>query len=47
MLPFLQLLWPVYPQKVNVDEVGESDFEIYPEEITYAVKVGLEELIYP
>jgi hypothetical protein len=35
------------PQKVNVDEVGETDFEIYPEEITDAVKVGLEEPIYP
>jgi hypothetical protein len=35
------------PQKVNVDEVGETDFEIYPEEITDVVKVGLEEPIYP
>jgi hypothetical protein len=35
------------PKKVNVNEVGETDFEIYPEEITDVVKVGLEEPIYP
>jgi hypothetical protein len=35
------------PKRVNVDEVGETDFKIYPEEITDAVKVGLEEPIYP
>ncbi|XP_062178584.1 stromal processing peptidase, chloroplastic-like isoform X2 [Phragmites australis] len=35
------------PKKVHVDGVGETDFEIYPEEITEAIKAGLEEPIYP
>lgn len=32
---------------VHVDGVGETEFEIYPEEITEAIKAGLEEPIYP
>ncbi|KAK3130863.1 hypothetical protein QOZ80_6BG0498930 [Eleusine coracana subsp. coracana] len=35
------------PKKVHVDGVSETDFEIYPEEITDAIKVGLKEPIYP
>jgi hypothetical protein len=35
------------PKKVHGDEVCETDFEIYPEEITDAMKAGLEEPIYP
>ncbi|AQK81937.1 Stromal processing peptidase chloroplastic [Zea mays] len=34
------------PQKVHVDGAGETEFEIYPEEITEAIKAGLEEPIY-
>ncbi|AQL04847.1 Stromal processing peptidase chloroplastic [Zea mays] len=35
------------PKKVHVDDIGETEFEIYPEEITEAIKAGLEEPIYP
>ncbi|WVZ79335.1 hypothetical protein U9M48_026926 [Paspalum notatum var. saurae] len=35
------------PKKVHVDGAGETDFVIYPEEITEAIKSGLEEPIYP
>ncbi|CAL5041862.1 unnamed protein product [Urochloa decumbens] len=35
------------PKKVHVDGVGETDFEIYPDEITEAIKAGLDEPIYP
>ncbi|CAD6338980.1 unnamed protein product [Miscanthus lutarioriparius] len=35
------------PRMVHVDDVGETEFEIYPEEITEAIKAGLEEPIYP
>ncbi|GJN38868.1 hypothetical protein PR202_gb27946 [Eleusine coracana subsp. coracana] len=35
------------PKKVHVDGVGETAFEIYPEEITDAIKAGLKEPIYP
>ncbi|XP_066379077.1 stromal processing peptidase, chloroplastic isoform X5 [Miscanthus floridulus] len=35
------------PRMVHVDGVGETEFEIYPEEITEAIKSGLEEPIYP
>ncbi|XP_039807405.1 stromal processing peptidase, chloroplastic-like isoform X2 [Panicum virgatum] len=35
------------PKKVHVDGVGETDFEIYPDEITEAIKSGLDEPIYP
>ncbi|CAN6194219.1 unnamed protein product [Urochloa humidicola] len=35
------------PKKVHVDGVGETDFEIYPNEITEAIKAGLDEPIYP
>ncbi|KAG2612971.1 stromal processing peptidase, chloroplastic isoform X1 [Panicum virgatum] len=35
------------PKKVHVDGVGETDFEIYPDEITEAIKSGLGEPIYP
>ncbi|CAM0909938.1 unnamed protein product [Alopecurus aequalis] len=35
------------PRKVHIDGVGESDFEIHPEEITESMKAGLEEPIYP
>ncbi|KAL6873468.1 hypothetical protein ACP4OV_013550 [Aristida adscensionis] len=35
------------PKKVHVDGVGETDFEIHPEEITEAIKAGLDEPIYP
>ncbi|OQU76735.1 hypothetical protein SORBI_3010G197000 [Sorghum bicolor] len=35
------------PRMVHVDGVGETEFEIYPEEITEAIKAGLEEPIYP
>lgn len=30
-----------------MDGVGETDFEIHPEEITDSIKAGLEEPIYP
>ncbi|VAI90545.1 unnamed protein product [Triticum turgidum subsp. durum] len=35
------------PKKVHIDGVGESSFEISPEEITESMKAGLEEPIYP
>ncbi|EMS67217.1 Retrovirus-related Pol polyprotein from transposon TNT 1-94 [Triticum urartu] len=35
------------PKKVHIDGVGESSFEICPEEITESMKAGLEEPIYP
>ncbi|KAG8094857.1 hypothetical protein GUJ93_ZPchr0012g20478 [Zizania palustris] len=35
------------PKKVHIDGVGETDFEIHPEEITDSIKAGLEEPIYP
>lgn len=35
------------PKKVHIDGVGESVFEIHPEEITDSMKAGLEEPIYP
>lgn len=35
------------PKKVHFDGVGETDFEIHPEEITDSIKAGLEEPIYP
>uniref|UniRef100_A0A0E0C8Z7 Peptidase M16 N-terminal domain-containing protein n=1 Tax=Oryza meridionalis TaxID=40149 RepID=A0A0E0C8Z7_9ORYZ len=35
------------PKKVHMDGVGETDFEIHPEEITDSIKAGLEEPIYP
>lgn len=35
------------PKKVHVDGVGETDFEIYPDEITESIKAGLDEPIYP
>ncbi|RLM55629.1 hypothetical protein C2845_PM10G16570 [Panicum miliaceum] len=35
------------PKKVHVDGVGETDFEIYPDEITETIKSGLDEPIYP
>lgn len=35
------------PKKVHVDGIGETDFEIYPEEITESINAGLEEQIYP
>ncbi|CAN6220735.1 unnamed protein product [Urochloa humidicola] len=35
------------PKKVHVGGVGETDFEIYPDEITEAIKAGLDEPIYP
>lgn len=35
------------PKKVHVDGVGETDFVITVEEITNAIKEGLQEPIYP
>uniref|UniRef100_J3MG01 Stromal processing peptidase, chloroplastic n=1 Tax=Oryza brachyantha TaxID=4533 RepID=J3MG01_ORYBR len=35
------------PKRVHIDGVGETDFEIYPEEITDSIMAGLEEPIYP
>ncbi|XP_022681972.1 stromal processing peptidase, chloroplastic [Setaria italica] len=35
------------PKKVHIDGVGETDFEIYPDGITEAIKAGLGEPIYP
>ncbi|KAH7857604.1 hypothetical protein Vadar_014497 [Vaccinium darrowii] len=35
------------PKKVHVDEIGETEFEITPSEITAAIRSGLEEPIEP
>lgn len=34
------------PKKVHIDGVGETEFKIYPHEISNAIKAGLEEPIH-